>query len=73
MTDADSQTTPPADEPSDASPTSAPETTADVADAAPVADERPAIDPEVRARLEATVSAAVDVARDGHLFTGASG
>ncbi|GAA1899983.1 DUF3027 domain-containing protein [Williamsia serinedens] len=70
VTDADSQTTPPADEPSDASPTSAPETTADVADAAPVADERPAIDPEVRARLEATVSAAVDVARDAAVAVG---
>ena len=76
MTDADSQTTPPTDEtsgvPSAAPGTAAPDTAdtpADTSDASAV-DERPAIDPEVRAHLESVVSAAVDVARDAAVAVG---
>lgn len=76
MTDADSQTTPPADEtsgvPSAAPGTAAPDTAdtpADTSDGSAV-DERPAIDPEVRAHLESVVSAAVDVARDAAVAVG---
>lgn len=76
MTDADSQTTPPADEtsgvPSAAPGTAAPDaadTPADPGDGSAV-DERPAIDPEVRAHLESVVSAAVDVARDAAVAVG---
>lgn len=71
MTDADSQPTPPADDPSGV-PSDTAETTSSeaTAAAAPVADAQPAIDPEVRAHLEATVSAAVDVARDAAVAVG---